>query len=133
MVLCSACSLENSYRKIVLIVVELDVFSGRPNPTWSLSVEQAEELLEAFQNLPPTDKLSPETGLGYRGFILSNPDRIGGLSPHIRIYGGIVTMTDGYVQAYRDDHEIEQLLLLQALQHGYKTLVNSVLEGASSQ
>jgi hypothetical protein len=111
------------------MIVELDVFSGRPNPTWSLSVEQSMELLEMLQNLPPADKLSQENGLGYRGFLLSNPGRADGLAPHIRIYSGIVTMTDGHVQSYRDVHDIEHRLLQQASQHGYKAIVDSVLEG----
>ena len=112
------------------MIVELDVFSGRPNPTWSLPVEQAVELLEALKDLPPADKPLRGNGLGYRGFVLSNPDRAGGLAPHIRIYGGIVTMTDGHVQAYyRDMHDIEHRLFLQASQHGYKAIVDSMLEG----
>lgn len=129
-VLCSACSQENRNSKTTMIV-ELDVFSGRPNPTWSLSAEQIRELLEAFRDLPPADQPSPENGLGYRGFLLSNPDRAGGLAPHIRIYAGIVTMTDGQAQSYRDVHDIEHRLLLQALQHGYKDIVDGMLEGNS--
>jgi len=113
------------------MIVELDVFSGRPNPTWSLSAEQVKELIGLFQNLPPADQSAPETGLGYRGFLISNPDRAGGLAKHIRIYGGIVTMTDGHEQSYRDVHGIEHRLLLQASQHGYKAIVDSVLEKKS--
>ena len=111
--------------------VELDVFSGMPNPTWNLSQEQVKELLDAFRNLPPADKLPQEIGLGYRGFLLSNPGGSGGLPAHIRIYAGIVTMTNGHVQSYRDVHDIEHRLLRQASQQGYKDLVDSVLEGKS--
>jgi hypothetical protein len=89
------------------------------------------ELLAAFQDLPPADKPSRENGLGYRGFLLWNPGRAGGLAPHIRIYGGIVTMTDGHVQYYRDVHGIEHQLLVQASQYGYKGIVDSVLEEKS--
>ncbi len=113
------------------MIVELDVFSGRPNPTWSLSAEQAKELREALQDLPPVDKPAPENALGYRGFLLSNPDRAGGLAPHIRICAGIVTMTDGHELSYRDMHGVEHRLLLQASQHGYKGIVDSVLEEKS--
>ncbi len=108
------------------MIVELDVFSGRPNPTWNLSAKQTEELLKAFQDLPLADKPSQEGGLGYRGFIIFNPDRAGGLPPHIRIYSGIVTMTDGQVQSYRDVHNIEHQLLLQASEQGYKAIVDSM-------
>ncbi|MEI6333904.1 MAG: hypothetical protein WCS87_05050 [Methylococcaceae bacterium] len=110
------------------MIVVLDVFSGRPNPSWNLSVEQLIELLELFKNLPPADKLPPENGLGYRGLLLLNAGGAGGLPPHIRIYAGIVTMTNGHVQSYRDIHNIEHRLLLQAAQQGYKDIVDYVLE-----
>jgi len=110
------------------MIVELDVYSGRPNPTWSLSAGQIAELLEALQELPPADKLTGENALGYRGFLLSNPDRMGGLAPHIRIYGGVVTMDNGQVKLYRDIHNLEHQLLLQASQHGYDAIVDRVLE-----
>jgi hypothetical protein len=120
--------MESSNRKTVMIV-EFDVFSGRLNPTWSLSEEQVMELLDAFQDLPPADRLPWENELGYRGFLLSNPDRIGGLAPHIRVYAGTVTMADDHVESYRDVHDIEHRLFLQASQHGYKAIVDSVLAG----
>jgi len=128
LVLCSACSSGNSHRWAAMIV-EFDVFSGRPNPTWSLSSEQTMELNEALRNLPPTDELAGEPSLGYRGFILLNPDKAGGLAPHIRIYGGIVTMVDDQVQSYRDVHGVERRLLVQASQYGYKAIVESILGG----
>lgn len=104
------------------MIVELDVFSGRPNPTWELSAEQMTEILEAFQDLPLTHQPLAENGLGYRGFILLNPERLAGLAPHIRVYNGIVTMSNGHIQSYRDIHGIERRLLLQAAQHGYKDI-----------
>lgn len=111
------------------MIVEFDVFSGRPNPTWSLSEKQIMELKEALRDLPPSEKPPGEFGLGYRGFLILNPDRAGGLAPHIRIYRGIVTMVDMPMQSYQDVHGIEDRLLVQASQHGYKTIVDSVLEG----
>jgi hypothetical protein len=49
--------------------VELDVFSGRPNPVWSLTNEQAKEFLAHFKGLKSTNsKRAPYNGLGYRGF-----------------------------------------------------------------
>jgi hypothetical protein len=52
------------------MIVELDIFSGRPNPRWELGeparrelyrTEQALNLAEAAANAPPP--------LGYRGFV----------------------------------------------------------------
>ena len=49
--------------------IELDVFSGRPNPTWSLNDEQARECLARFKALKMSEsKRVPYNGLGYRGF-----------------------------------------------------------------
>ena len=107
------------------MIVEFDVFSGRPNPTWSLTTEQIMELQEKFQDLPPADELSGESGLGYRGFLLLNPDRENGLAPHIRIHGGIVTMTDANVQCYTDVHNIRHRLL-QASATSLKFIMDTV-------
>jgi hypothetical protein len=48
-------------------VVTLDVYSGRPNPTWSLSGAVAAELLRRLQSLEASEVGPPEfDGLGYR-------------------------------------------------------------------
>lgn len=126
--LSSAASPENNNDKIAMIV-EFDIFSGKPNPTWHLSAEQVKELLDALHGLPPADEPVPESGLGYRGFFLSNPSSAEGVTPHIRIYAGIVTMTDDGVRSYRDVHGIERQLLRQASQHGYEAIADGLLEG----
>src|SRR5271157_1228182 len=49
--------------------IELDVFSGRPNPTWILNDEEAKEFLAKFKALTASDSDKPlYDGLGYRGF-----------------------------------------------------------------
>lgn len=55
--------------------VEIDIFSGRPNPSGLLTVEQTDWLLEALNNLPTTDK-SPFDGLGYRGLVVRLPRQL---------------------------------------------------------
>jgi hypothetical protein len=48
-------------------VVTLDVFSGRPNPTWSLSEPATAELLRRIQALDAAKSDAPEfQNLGYR-------------------------------------------------------------------
>jgi hypothetical protein len=48
-------------------VVTLDVYSGRPNPTWSLSEAMTAELLRRLQALEASKVDAPEfDGLGYR-------------------------------------------------------------------
>lgn len=69
--------------------VELDIFSGRPNPTWKLSGEETSQLLSLLGNLPSTDARRQEPGLGYRGFVVSFRESTA------RIYGGTVERSAG--------------------------------------
>ena len=54
------------------MVVELDAFSGRPNPRWQLTEREAAELAQLIAGLEPAPGApSPRPpGLGYRGFRL---------------------------------------------------------------
>lgn len=48
--------------------VEVDVYSGRPNPRWDLSPQQAEEFLKMVRSLPKGERdTALDEGLGYRG------------------------------------------------------------------
>ena len=51
--------------------VTLDVFSGRPNPSWALSPRDAASLLDRFADrpLPPAHQVEP--ALGYRGYVVA--------------------------------------------------------------
>jgi hypothetical protein len=53
------------------VQVELDIFSGRPNPTWELTPDQSRDLARLHGSLKPASaqKTLPD-GLGYRGFHL---------------------------------------------------------------
>src|SRR5438874_2336385 len=72
--------------------VELDVFSGRQNPNWSLSPAQASEFRERIGRLPSREAHSQQRlpGLGYRGarIEIEPEDQIPFKSVHI--YGGKV-------------------------------------------
>jgi hypothetical protein len=52
-----------------MITVELDIFSGNPNPRWTLTNEEAKELMDRAL-ADPSLTLPPKSvgGLGYRGF-----------------------------------------------------------------
>jgi hypothetical protein len=55
-----------------MITVELDIFSGRPNPQWTLTPKEESELIERVIAEPSLTR-APESagGLGYRGFTVS--------------------------------------------------------------
>jgi hypothetical protein len=79
--------------------VTLDIFSGRPNPTWSLehlTAQECKRLIDSLPPLPPEDAPVPP-GLGYRGFIIQS--RNSTLAGPIMVYGGAVKAPTG---TYRD-------------------------------
>lgn len=54
--------------------VELDAFSGRPNPYWNLTLQEARDFMSRFQSLPQYQgEGSVREGLGYRGLIVTKP------------------------------------------------------------
>ena len=71
--------------------VTLDIFSGRPNPSWRLAGEAAEALARRLRAAPPAPPGTPAgpPDLGYRGFVI-RPEgaREEG---EVRIYGGWIT------------------------------------------
>jgi hypothetical protein len=72
--------------------IELNAFSGRPNPTWSLNDEEAREFLARFQTLKTSDsKRTPYDGLGYRGF------KVAGFQEYdeVTVWGEIVEASRG--------------------------------------
>jgi hypothetical protein len=71
--------------------VELDIFSGMPNPTWVLTDAEADTLMDALGSLPRTSDRELSGDLGYRGLIV----RCGHGSDEqvIRIQAGIVQIT----------------------------------------
>ena len=57
-----------------MLEIELDIFSGMPNPTWVLSTSQESTLYELLRAEPnqisPVTTLEDRFGLGYRGLIV---------------------------------------------------------------
>ena len=123
----SNCSSERKDSQPVM-TVEFDIFSGKPNPTWVLSKEESLELTDLLKDLPPANMPTDESGLGYRGFLLSNPEMMGGLPSVIHIYKGVVEMKGNHIQYYQDAHGVEHKLLQQASQRGYKDIVDGLLK-----
>lgn len=67
------------------MVVELDVFSGRPNPRWDLDEKSAATVTRLKSSLRRTIRAPPDPpALGYRGFKCEGP-------------GGSILVYKGYV------------------------------------
>ena len=75
-----------------MLDVELDAFSGRPNPRWELTTAQAAEFWDRIRRLRPTiqDGQVRGEGLGYRGFVVRpTGEPVGGFD-HVTLYRGTV-------------------------------------------
>jgi len=108
------------------MTVELDVYSGRPNPTWTLSADEAEQIARLLQDLPRAQSAAAE-GLGYRGFVLVTSGRDDSLPRSIRVNGGIVTVRqEGRVEHFADARGLEERLLEQARANGFGSVLDAV-------
>lgn len=66
------------------MLVELDLFSGRPNPRWELDARGRDHLAQLQRRLRPARAGADPPGLGYRGFVW----RDGTGAAASRAYGG---------------------------------------------
>lgn len=53
--------------------VALGLYSGRPDPEWTLTAEQIAALDEVLATLPESTGSPPAGGLGYHGFTIMRP------------------------------------------------------------
>ena len=53
-----------------MLTITLDIFSGLPNPTWTLSDTQVADLTARLGALTPAAQAVAPPPLGYRGFII---------------------------------------------------------------
>ena len=94
--------------------VELDVFSGRPNPCWELAESQGDELLQLQGQLELSRSGGAEPpALGYRGFVYSDA------SGPVRAYRGCVKTLHAL---YADPSRRVERYLLEQMPAPYATL-----------
>lgn len=106
--------------------VELDIFSGMPNPAWTLTNAEADSFAAQLAALPegPRNELSGH--LGYRGFIVQCTQ--GADTQLIRIQDGAVHISKGATNVFaRDnDRQLERWLLNAGGPHLKNELVQMV-------
>jgi prephenate dehydrogenase len=96
------------------VQVELDAFSGRPNPRWELTGSEAAEFTKRLHDLKPSrNRAEAFEGLGYRGFIVRTDGE------EIRVYRGIAIRKRGSnVEVLDDSHRtLERWLFHSARGH----------------
>ena len=92
--------------------VELDAFSGRPNPSWPLSAADTETFRQKVAALSPAPAQTYPQRLGYRGLIVRLPEA-SGFAVIWTVWDGVAQMTNGATTAYfaDSDHALQSWLL----------------------
>ena len=80
--------------------VELDLFSGRPNPVWTLSNADTTELERRLSALPKTSAKTLFDGLGYRGLIVRRSKEA---TAHVQ--NGVVALASHESSTYLEDSQ----------------------------
>jgi hypothetical protein len=93
------------------VKVELDIFSGNPNPTWVLSDADGVLFLKRLAMLPKASAKELSTNLGYRGFIVEVTN--GTEKSLVRIQNGTFQLSQGDTNVYYSDpnRDLERWLL----------------------
>jgi hypothetical protein len=106
------------------VQVELDIFSGRPNPQWLFPAAAVRGVVEQVMRSPDPAPAPPVPGLGYRGFIVSNPPGSQPLPAAIRVYNGTISLisrTGG--GAIQDSVGLERDLIADATRLGFGAVI----------
>ena len=98
--------------------IELDAFSGRPNPKWVASPARAASISRGLSSLPDAPARPEPDHLGYRGFIV----RQGGM--HARVYGGhVIVSANGTTRTFIDTSGLEAQLTADARERGFGDII----------
>ena len=114
----AACSNETLNVDLSNTTVELDAYSGLPNPRFQLTAAEREELEDRLHELPATSPAAIPDNLGYRGFVIHDEN---GTSERITVTrtGFVVKHDNSGNKWYRDSHGAELYLIQIANVRGY--------------
>ena len=99
------------------MIVTLDIFSGRPNPSWTLSEGEQKQLLDRVTGRAVAPVEAAEFALGYRGLVVQTAeDDVKGLPQQFRIAGVTPTgeasrVTGDRALSLDEENEVAQFLL----------------------
>ena len=109
-------------------IVRLLIYSGRPDPEWTLGVDRLEELLQRLKSVVGNEKTNPppQRGLGYGGFLVRNV-AVGGRASEFRVFRGVISEGAGRrTNDWRDTQDVEQWLLDEARRQGHGDVLDAI-------
>ena len=111
------------------VSVRLLLFSGRPDPEWTLDDAAIAALRERVRRTVGTETTSlQEPGaLGYRGFLVRNMAGVAGLPAMFAVFRRVLSEPPGpRANHWRDIGDVENLLLGQARERGFGKALEAV-------
>lgn len=114
--------------------VEIDIYSGRPNPVLELTAAQATEFMARLGRLPGGPESGGSENLGYRGLIVS-ADELEGVS-RVEIRSGVVRVerTDGTSRSYLDEGRALELWTVEQSREGLPSdFVSAVMDAIARE
>lgn len=105
------------------ITVDLQIFSGRPNPRWTAEGGEADLLSKLLKNRSFSQNPVPPGGLGYSGFALTVEEN--NKAENLRVYAGTIWDENSPEKVWEDQNGVEQLLLKMARQRGHGNLLET--------
>jgi len=98
--------------------VELDVFSGRPNPRWTLAAPEADRLRRQIRSLRSSAPEQHIPDLGFRGFIVHDA------AGSVRVFRKTVIVPAARPRRFLlDTPHIEDTLFDEATRRGFQQLL----------
>ena len=102
--------------------VEVDIFSGLPNPVWIMNSDQVTTFMNKLKTCMPTAPTEMFDGLGYRGFLVTVANPTGASKQFTAaIHNGIVKLTSNGADQpsyfIDTDRSIERWLLDESRTH----------------
>jgi hypothetical protein len=107
--------------------VRLFIFSGVPDPNWTLAGEAAQDLLARVREIvrgEPT-QAPPPGGLGYRGFLVQSHGATD-VPPEFVVFNGVLSAGPEH---WRDTAGLEDWLLMDARRHDQGPVLDSFAVG----
>ncbi len=115
------------------VEVMLDALSGRPNPTWTLSPDEVEQLRNRLQPAAAGTAEAAEAAeqkdpinLGYRGFLVRTIGQQEGIPASFRVFRSVITIHGKDRRRQMRDHRgVEQYLTELANKRGHERIVGA--------
>jgi len=110
-----------------MISISLLIFSGQPDPEWTLDEQAAVPLAERVKKTLSGEQVrtEPVGGLGYRGFAVRTQRNVLDLPTEFTVYQDVLTVEPGpKATHWRDTGGVEDWLLGQARERGFGDLLD---------